>query len=350
MIAACVSSLVRQDYPADRFDVHVVADNCTDDTAEAASVAGAQVHARTDPSNPGKGAALNWLIDRVVGTGVDAVVVVDADTTTDSGLLNAFDAALVSGAKAVQAYYGVNEPGTSAAVGLRFAAIACRHHVRPLGRTNLGASCGLYGNGMAFRADLMAGRRWSDHLVEDAEFQLDLLLDGHMVTYAPDGVVLAEMPSSLEGGTSQNERWELGRLQLMRRYLRPLAYRAALGGPLPRRVYVDAVADLVTPPLSVLALLDATTVSLGAAAVVIRPRRRHGLTLAMGLASSAILAAHVIVGLRLVDAPADVYRSLRSAPRAILWKLLLLARITQRPQDVAWTRTTRNVDRSRSAG
>lgn len=344
LIGDSVRALLDQQYPTQMFAVHVVADNCTDATSQVAAAAGATVHVRVDPAHPGKGAALNWLADELSASTFDALVVVDADTRVDVGFLSALDRALASGASVVQGFYAVDRPGDGPAVGLRFAAIACRHHLRPLARNRLGASCGLYGNGMAFRADIIADRRWSNHLVEDAELQIELLLDGHTVTYAPDAIVRAEMPTSLEGATSQNERWELGRIQLCQTYLFRLLRRAVTGGSLPRRVYLDAIADLTSPPLSVQAALDVTAVAAGASAALIQPNRASRIPLAIGLGASAVLAAHVLVALRLVRAPASVYRSLRMAPRAVAWKLMLLTRIARRPDDVAWTRTTRNVE------
>ena len=195
---------------------------------------------------------------------------------------------------------------------------------------------------MAFRSDLLDGRRWSNHLIEDAEFQMDLLLDGHLVTYVPDAVVRAEMPATLDGATSQNERWELGRVQLIGTYVPLLARRAWRGRPLPRLAYVDALADHLAPPLTLQAMLDTSAVGLGVLACVSRPGRRSKFALATGIACSLTLASHVFVGLRLADAPPSVYRSLRSAPRAAFWKLMLLGRIARRPHDVAWTRTERN--------
>jgi hypothetical protein len=189
---------------------------------------------------------------------------------------------------------------------------------------------------------VLAGRRWSNHLIEDAEFQMELLLDGHVVTFVPDAIVRAEMPVTLEGATSQNERWELGRAQLIRRYVPALARRSVVGGPLPRRSYADAVADHLTPPLTLLALIDGMAVVVGVPAVVSHPGRASRFAVLAGVASTVILGVHVLVGLRLVNAPPSVYRALRSAPRAMLWKLLLLARIARRPAEVAWTRTERN--------
>ncbi|MET0911641.1 MAG: glycosyltransferase family 2 protein [Ilumatobacteraceae bacterium] len=343
-IADTVDALVAQQYPAEHFAVHVVADNCSDATASIAAERGATVHVRTDSENPGKGAALNWLTERLRTDSVDVVVIVDADTVADPEFLRALDRSFASGTMVAQAYYGVRDPGTSSTVGLRFAALACRHHLRPLARNALGASSGLYGNGMAFRTDVLRHRRWSNHLIEDAEFQMELLLAGQRVVYVPDAKVLAEMPSSLEAARSQSERWELGRAQLVRRFVPRLAARLMRGGPLPRRAYADAIADHLVPPLSLQALIDVTALGVSAGATLLVPKRGLRLALVASALSCAILVGHVLVGLRLVQAPAAVYRSLRSAPGIVLWKVLLLARIARRPADVAWMRTTRNTE------
>lgn len=58
-VAATVRALLASDYPNDRFEVWVVADNCSDATAERARQAGALVAERDDPSAPGKGQALD---------------------------------------------------------------------------------------------------------------------------------------------------------------------------------------------------------------------------------------------------------------------------------------------------
>ena len=67
---------------------------------------------------------------------------------------------------------------------------------------------------------------------------------------------------------------------------------------------------------------------------------------AAGIVSCLMLFTHVLAGLRISNAPSSVYRSLRSAPEAVVWKLLLLARIVRRPSAVAWTQTTHNEEES----
>src|SRR5580658_4754907 len=78
-IARTVKSLLSADYPHDRRRVLVVADNCTDDTADRARSAGANVLVRNEPSKRGKGYALAAAFENVLqDENADAVVVVDA--------------------------------------------------------------------------------------------------------------------------------------------------------------------------------------------------------------------------------------------------------------------------------
>jgi 1,2-diacylglycerol 3-beta-glucosyltransferase len=337
-----VTALCAQDYDRRAVEIHVVADNCDDDTAVIAAAAGARVHVRTDSADPGKGAALNWLSERLTLEADDVIVIIDADTVAEPGFLAALDRAFAAGATAAQGHYGVRDPDSSAAVALRYAAIACRHHLRPLARNRLGASSGLYGNGMAFRSDMLRGRRWTNHLVEDAEFQMELLFDGCLVTYVPDAVVRAEMPTTFAAATSQNERWELGRLQLARRFVPRLFASVICGGRAPRRAYVDAALDHLTPPLALQAVLNASAAVAATSWLVVHPTRSRCLGAAAGISSCVMLGAHVMTGLRLSGAPPSVYRALWSAPMVVAWKMRLLARIVRRPSEVAWTRTARN--------
>jgi cellulose synthase/poly-beta-1,6-N-acetylglucosamine synthase-like glycosyltransferase len=342
-IRETLESLHALRYPAELFSVHVVADNCTDRTALIVDESGWEVHERTDPEQPGKGPALNWLLDRVLAQAddVDAAVIVDADTTLDANFLSAMDTAFRDGARAAQGYYSVRDPDSSPATGFRFAALACRHHLRALGRTRLGASCGLYGNGMAFRTDLLTIHRWSGHLVEDAELQNELLLAGHLVRYVPDAVAWAEMPTTTPAATSQNERWERGRVEIARRYL-PALVRRTIAGP-NRRAAGDAVLDHLVPPLSVLAAGEVVAVILAASARLASPKRFRW-ALVANVAALLAVTGHVLAGLASVGAPGRYYTSLLQAPKIIVWKVSLWGRVVTSRSSVTWQRTRRNAE------
>lgn len=336
LIAGTVTTLLAADYPSDRFGVHVIADNCHDDTVALARAAGAVVHEHHAPG--GKGAALQWVLSRIEDP-FDAVMIVDADTEVAADALRVLDARLAAGADVVQAHYAVAQPDTSPATALRAAALAVRHYLRPLARTSVGGSSGLFGNGMAFRSEVLASRAWTSHLTEDIEFQLELLLDGTTVDFAPDAVVRAEMPADLDTATSQNERWERGRLDLLRRY----AGRLLRPGPR-RAARADAVADLAVPPFSVLAALTVAS----AAGGVLGGRRRSRWALA-GAACAVTQAGYLWSGLAMTHAPREVYRSLLHAPRLVLWKVRLWLRVLVRPGSASWVRTTRNAERDEGA-
>jgi len=334
------------EYPPDRFDVHVVADNCTDDTAGVVRRSGFNVHERFDPVAPGKGPALNWLFEQLQDSGCDAdiIVIVDADTTLDPGFLLAMAQVFGRGTRAAQGYYSVRDAESNTAAALRFAALACRHHLRPLGRQRLGGTCGLYGNGMAFEAELLKGRQWSGHLTEDAEFQLDLLLDGERVTYVPAALLEAEMPQTLRDSTTQNERWELGRLQLARRYI-PVLGRRTLNEPGPlRAAYMDAIWDQLLPPLSVMAAADVASIAGSTIHALLRPGRLSRMNLVLASSCCVVLAGHALSGLRSVGAPRATYTVLLRAPQMIVWKVTLWLRVLRRPSSVDWRRTKRNAE------
>ncbi|HSP78439.1 MAG TPA: glycosyltransferase family 2 protein, partial [Myxococcaceae bacterium] len=197
-IARTVESLLAQEWPAELRRVLVVADNCTDRTAERAERAGAKVLVRHEPERRGKGYALEHAFQASLADGfADAVVVVDADTVVTPNLLHAFALRLEAGAQAVQAHYGVSNPHASWRTRLMAISMALFHKVRSLGRERLGVSCGLRGNGMCFtHAIIRQVPHEAFSIVEDLEYGIRLGQAGHRVHYAWEAEALGEMVSS----------------------------------------------------------------------------------------------------------------------------------------------------------
>jgi hypothetical protein len=347
-IPETLSSLAEQSYPTAYYQVHVVADNCSDDTADVAAGFDVQVHERWDQENRGKGPALNWLIQRVLANGLsfDAAVFIDADTTVDHLFLKALDDAFASGAQAVQGHYGVRDAFESVPSSLRYCALATRHHLRPIGRSAIGGSCGLFGNGMAFRRDLLADRPWKAHLVEDMKFQLDLLFNGTLVHYAAAARVEAEMPNTFAASITQHQRWESGRSQIVREYWPRLAACVVRGRPVRRVVAADALADMMLPPMSVLGAGVAVSAIVGVALQKIAPSRQSKHNLITAMAMVAGLGGHVLAALRLVRAPSEAYVALLRAPRLAAWKIGVALHVVGERNDGTWIRTSRNAEAS----
>ena len=344
LVGDAVRSLLGTDYRTDCKRVVVIADHCTDRTAAVAEAAGAEVLLHDDPEPRGKGAALHWALGLLDARReeYDAVVFVDADSIVNPEFLTELSHPLTSGSVAVQACYLVRDADTSTSTGIREGALALRHFVRPLGRTTLGGSSGLYGNGMAFSADLSRRHSWSNHLTEDLELQLQIVLGGHRVDFAPDAVVRAEMPVTFDGSRTQNERWERGRIELVRSHAPELASAAARARGRQRVVLIDTLADLIVPPMSVLGVALIGSSLLARIAHVADQTNLSATGRRMSSAALVAAAFHLVVGLRLAHVPAHVYRSLLGAPRAMLWKSMLWVRMLAPTRGPDWVRTTRN--------
>ena len=334
LLPSLLENLRQLDYPSSLYAVHVVADNCSDATAELARREGAVVHERQDEQRRGKPYALQYALEQIWANNEphDALIILDADTIVSPGLLRVMDARLARGERAVQAYYAVRDPGTSWGAGLRAVALAALHYLRPQGRMVLGGSAGLKGNGMMFAADILRRHPWPVSLTEDIEYHMGLILAGERVTFAPDAVVWAEMPGTLAAARSQNVRWERGRTEMVRRYV-PRLLRAALA----RRSFLlfDAAVEQLIPPFSVVAA--AALACLIAAVVLQYPL---GIVIALLLIAGQVI--YTMAGLVLARAPRSVYQALLYAPLFIAWKIWLYVRVLLGLDRQGWMRTARN--------
>lgn len=339
LLGRLLQSLEQIDYPRENFDVCVVADNCSDRTAEVARQYRARVYERSDPNLRGKGFALRWLLHTLsaAGSTYDAVVILDADSIVSPNLLRRFDAHLAAGSQVVQAYYSVLNPGGAPIAALRYIALAALHYLRPLGRSALGLSCGLKGNGMCFESQVLEDFAWNwFSLAEDVEFHLVLVRAGLRVDFAPEAQVWADMPTTFAQANSQNERWEKGRLLMLRQEIPALFWDALRRGC---RRRLDAAIEQCIPPLSIpLALSGACLIAAFAAG--------QPLATALAAFSLAGLMAYLWASLILTRAPRHVYRALIFAPLYVGWKLWLFARALVGPGSTEWVRT----DRAVSAG
>jgi GT2 family glycosyltransferase len=333
-IAATLAALTGAAYPQEARRIIVIADNCSDRTAEIAAAAGAEVWERSDPERRGKGFALIWALERLLALDdpFDAVVFVDADCTVSPNLLAAVDARLRAGARALQVDYVAGNPEDSSASALRFAAFAVGDTVRCLGKERLGLSCGLVGTGMAFTRDLLERNPWTaTGLVEDGEFHMRLVLAGERVEFVPEASVSQAVPTSLKASSSQQARWEMGKLQLIRRWSGRLIL-AGLAKRDPLRLHAGL--ECLVPPQSLIAIGNLGSALAG---LLLGSRR----LLALSVFTTVAQGAFVLGGLRLVRAPAYVYRALLSAPALVASKIGLYGRLASGRGPTAWVRTER---------
>ena len=341
LLGRCLDSLAAQDLPASSYRLVVVADNCTDRTADVARGRGAEVLVRTDPTARGKGQALAWAVRQLEAASSpwDAVVVVDADSVADPGLLSGLVAEVERGAQVVQGEYLVLPDGDGDGVGaeLRAAAFLLFHRVRFRGRAALGLPCSLVGNGMLFTRGVLRDRPWrAFSSTEDLEHTLDLRLAGVRPVFAAHARVRAPVLSHGAGAAVQRSRWEGGRAHLVRTRLPGLVASAVRR---PRRGLWDAALDLSVPPLGLLApgVAVGALVSTSLSAVRLVPPA----ACAPWLVSAVALPVHVLVGLRAAEAPASTWSALWSAPGLVARDLVVRLRLLRGTGADTWTRTQR---------
>jgi cellulose synthase/poly-beta-1,6-N-acetylglucosamine synthase-like glycosyltransferase len=328
-IKTCVESLLQADRADMQTAVYVIADNCTDNTAELARWSGATVMERNNPAERGKGYALHYAFTRLEELGYDCVLVVDADTSVARNFIAAAAGTLRDGAAAVQTRYLARNAEDTTRTRLMALALRAFNVVRPRGRQNLGLSSGILGNGFGLRREtLQAVPYLASSVVEDLEYHIGLVRSGRRVTFVDQTTVFGEMPVRGHGVETQRSRWEGGRLRMLFDKGPGLSLDVLHG----RLRCFEPLLELLLLPLAFHVVL------LVVAVLSPQPIVRE-------IAAAGILVVLFHLGVTIVVGKGGWrdLATLASAPFYILWKLLLIPSLLRNASSKhAWVRTTRN--------
>lgn len=214
-----VKSVLMSKYPADRREVIVLADNCTDETVARAREAGATVWEKSSPS-AGKGDVLAWGVERVVASGAyDAIAVFDADNIASSGWFEAINDALQDGETVVTGRRCSSNARANVIAGWYTVYWDVMNELSNRVRTNLGLSGKLTGTGFAFLLSALGPDGWKTRtMVEDVEFTVQTNLNGGRVGYVPEADYADEQPETVQYMWRQLRRWATGGWQVVRFY------------------------------------------------------------------------------------------------------------------------------------
>lgn len=226
VIRELVESLQNLDYNKNLYDIYVIADNCTDNTAQIAKEAGAIVYERFDEKHKTKGFALQWFLQQKIDEDApyDAFCIFDADNIVDKNFLNAMNKKLNQGEDVVQGYRDIKNPSdswVSAGYAIFYWTMNRFYH---LARYNLGLSPLINGTGFMVKFDVVKPEGWKTKtLTEDIEFSLKRIIDGKKLGWATDAIVYDEQPIGFKQSWSQRSRWTVGHMQCLKEYTKPLA-------------------------------------------------------------------------------------------------------------------------------
>ena len=226
VIKNLVESLMKQNYPKELYDIYVIADNCTDETAKIAKNAGAIVYERFDQDNRTKGHALNWFLNQKIKEDApyDAFFVFDADNIVDENFIKNMNKKLCQGEDVVQGYRDIKNP-TDSWVSSGYAIFYwTMNRFYHLARYNLGLSPLINGTGFMVKFDVVKPHGWDTKtLTEDIEFSLKRIIAGKKLGWATDAIVYDEQPVDFKQSWSQRSRWTVGHMQCIQNYTKELA-------------------------------------------------------------------------------------------------------------------------------
>ena len=316
----------------------VIADNCDDDTAELARLAGATVIERSSSTLRGKGYALAFGVDHLRADPPEVVLVVDADCVLSEGAVNRIAQCCRATEKPVQ-ILNLMSAGSGADIKLRVLefAMLVNNLVRPMGTFRLGGACHLKGTGMAFPWRLMATAKLATgHITEDMKLGVELAMAGSAPQFLPQVRVSSSFPLDTGVAKVQKTRWEHGHLATIAEELPSLLAAAIKSG---KPAVIVMAMDLLIPPTALYLLVLCATAIVSFTAAVYWPVWY----IAVMLVSIAATCFGLAVGLAWFRFGRHLLtaRELIATPLYALWKVpVYLAYFLKKRS--GWVRTKRD--------
>lgn len=330
-LAALSSELLTEDR------VWVVADNCTDNTAEIARSLGATTFERNDAIHRGKGFALQYAINQIAPHLDRVAVVVDADCQFERGGLSRIAALAAESQQPVQSCYRMLDSDPQPRVRLSQFAVLLKNTIRQRGLSRLGLPGLLSGSGMAFPWPILrAADLANDNTADDLQLTCDLAIAGHGVRYCEEAVIAAMLPSDPHVADVQRKRWIHGHLRTLARYVPRLIW----AGITQRRLMPLAVAmEVAVPPIS---LLMSMHIALGSVCIAWGLLFQSWMPALVSLVVFSLIAAAISLAWARDGREVLPWRSLRAVPSHIMRSLIASIELPFRRQH--WTPTPRDVN------
>ncbi len=322
--------------PTGKLEIVVIADNCSDKTAEVAENLGAVVLERHNISQRGKGYALEYALTQIDLTAFHAVAVIDADTRVDPNLLEAMAVSFLDGAGAVQVSNEFAVSGDSPLAYLQQTANMAENAFYYQGRAALGLPVLLRGTGMAISTRVLKAYPWTCHTVtEDIDYAVNLIRNNVHIDFTRAGRIVSAATTNYAQAYSQKQRWAAGAFNLIIDKAILLFWEGLSHGNL----------KLTELAWSFLTLSRPTLIFIGFIPLILAALLPGGQGIVYALWSLSIMASLVLYllgGIFFVENKSRAFRAVLHAPFFGLWLVWLQIKTLFSRRKLDWVRTERN--------
>lgn len=224
VIGELVRSIKRQKYPQELLDVIVIADNCTDNTAEVSRQAGAIVVERENKELIGKGYALDFLFKKLMNeqpdNGYEGFFVFDADNLLEENYVAEMNKIFDQGYRVVTSYRNSKNYDTNWITAGYSQWFLREAKYLNFSRMALNTSCAISGTGFLVSSEIIKERGgWDCHLLtEDIEFTISSVIKGETIGYCDTAHFYDEQPVTFKQSWNQRLRWSKGFYQVFGKY------------------------------------------------------------------------------------------------------------------------------------
>jgi cellulose synthase/poly-beta-1,6-N-acetylglucosamine synthase-like glycosyltransferase len=217
VITGVARQALRQNYPADRFDVVIIADSLKQTTLDILRAMPIKV-VEVSFEKSTKVKALNKAME-VIGDNYDYAIVLDADNVMETNFIASMNDLFATGVKAIQGRREPKNENNSMAV-LDGLSETINNFIYRQGTVALGMSASLSGSGMGFKYDtykrILAGMTSIGGF--DRELELKLLEENVKVAFARNIIVYDEKVADTKVFEKQRKRWISSQFFYLKKY------------------------------------------------------------------------------------------------------------------------------------
>ncbi len=218
VIGGLIKSLKKQRYPEKLYDIYVVPNNCTDDTAGAAKKAGATVIDCTVPVKV-KADVLQFVFKKLkLRDDIDAYVIFDADNLVHPNFLARMNDALCEGVEVAQCFRDAKNMGDNWLTGSYTLFYFIQNFFFNRARMNFSGSAAINGTGFMIKKEVVKNGFNTKTLTEDSEFTGQCALRGIQVAFVEEAITYDEHPQNFWASWKQRKRWTSGCISCLQIY------------------------------------------------------------------------------------------------------------------------------------